>query len=120
MKQPHYALLDGLRGFSALCVMLGHLSGHAGHIGVFVDLFFVLSGFVLAPQLISGSSTSAKKFIAKRILRFWPTITSVNLFILICERTPFFVAILKFILTESQLFWLLSFYCKYSMLRASE
>jgi len=88
IKYSRYLLLDGLRGFAAFCVMLGHLSEHAGRIRIFVDLFFVLSGFVLASQVMSHPKLPARRFILKRILRFWPTITSVILFICICERIP--------------------------------
>lgn len=58
-SKPHYALLDGLRGAAALMVVWYHFfegfafaEGSAistfchGHLGV--DLFFILSGFVIS------------------------------------------------------------------------
>lgn len=58
-SKPHYALLDGLRGAAALMVVWYHFfEGFAfaessaistfchGHLGV--DLFFMLSGFVIS------------------------------------------------------------------------
>ncbi len=45
----HFAALDGLRGFAALCVLAEHVGILAGGIGVLgVHLFFALSGFLLA------------------------------------------------------------------------
>jgi peptidoglycan/LPS O-acetylase OafA/YrhL len=83
-----YFLLDGLRGLAAFFVMFGHLSSHAGHIGIFVDFFFVLSGFVLSPSISRYANLSKKKFIVIRILRFYPTLIIMFFFIIFFERVP--------------------------------
>jgi len=70
--------LDGLRGVAAAFVAMRHISFfhnlgvHGGYLAV--DLFFVLSGFVIAHayerRLAEG--LSAKRFLALRYLRLWP------------------------------------------------
>ncbi len=73
-----FAGLDGLRGVAALFVAMRHtaffhnLGVHGGYLAV--DLFFVLSGFVIAHayerRLARG--LSAARFLAMRYLRLWP------------------------------------------------
>jgi len=75
-------LLDGLRGIAAIGVMLYHTEVTFGPLGMFcraylfVDFFFLLSGFVLAmafePRFTAGLSTTA--FLRARLRRLWPTI----------------------------------------------
>ncbi|HEX4180342.1 MAG TPA: acyltransferase [Caulobacteraceae bacterium] len=70
--------LDGLRGVAAVFVAMRHTSFfhnlgiHGGYLAV--DLFFVLSGFVIAhayeARLAQG--LSAKRFLALRYIRLWP------------------------------------------------
>jgi peptidoglycan/LPS O-acetylase OafA/YrhL len=73
-------LLDGMRGIAAIAVLLYHAS-HFGMAGplmargyLFVDFFFLLSGFVLGiayePKLRGG--LPAWKFMALRARRLWP------------------------------------------------
>lgn len=80
MKQ-HYAGLDGIRGLAAGAVMLMHLIGifRPGlgpqiNASVAVDLFFMLSGFVLAyaydGRLDNGLRWTS--FMAIRIIRLYP------------------------------------------------
>ena len=73
-------LLDGLRGIAALGVLAFHLPGFF-HIPqmlpkayLFVDFFFLLSGFVLTPVIAArrASGVSATAFFVSRIRRFWP------------------------------------------------
>lgn len=74
--QERFVALDGLRGLAALAVFCGH----AGLLGEFptayvaVDLFFVLSGFVIAhayeQRLQSG--WPALRFMAIRLVRLYP------------------------------------------------
>lgn len=70
---------DGLRGFAILAVMGYHfpfnLLAH-GHVGV--DLFFVLSGFLITSLLLeeiqTGGRVSFGKFYARRALRLFPAL----------------------------------------------
>ena len=75
-----YFTLDGLRGVAAICVMLYHYSGFLGARTVLpssflaVDLFFALSGFVVAhayeAKLLAGMSLL--RFSVVRIIRLYP------------------------------------------------
>jgi len=79
----HIPQLDVLRGVAVLMVMLSHVSGnvaslhlnpvfHYGWIGV--DLFFVLSGFLITGILLrtKGEPGYFANFYVRRILRIWP------------------------------------------------
>lgn len=77
-KIKHYAVLDGMRGIAAICVMLGHFTG-AGlrlepNAGMAVDLFFMLSGFVIAhsygEKLRFGMP--AWDYLWRRLIRLYP------------------------------------------------
>jgi peptidoglycan/LPS O-acetylase OafA/YrhL len=82
--QRHLPQLDGLRAFAILPVLLTHSwpdypsltwlgkLGPAGWIGV--DLFFVLSGFLITGILIDakGSENYFRNFYIRRGLRIWP------------------------------------------------
>ncbi len=82
MPQPqsqHYLTLDGIRGIAAVIVMTRHLPDMFGYqtfprCYLAVDLFFVLSGFVIAnaysARLASGMRLGA--FMALRFIRFFP------------------------------------------------
>lgn len=71
--------LDGLRGFAALLVMGLHIAACLGWAGLghgylMVDLFFMLSGFVLSAgygQLLSRGGRG-RWFAWRRLLRLWP------------------------------------------------
>ncbi|MCP4321729.1 MAG: acyltransferase [Alteromonadales bacterium] len=69
--------LDALRGFAALAVVFFHLSpGWPGYLAV--DLFFILSGFVLSfryfdeEQHNSHQQTTLSQFVILRLARLWP------------------------------------------------
>ncbi|MDB5816279.1 MAG: acyltransferase 3 [Rhodocyclales bacterium] len=71
--------LDGLRGVAAIAVMFFHFTQHTSlrlfsGAGLAVDLFFCLSGFVIAhsyqQRLIAGMSF--KDFFLKRLVRLYP------------------------------------------------
>ncbi|CAN5678841.1 acyltransferase [soil metagenome] len=75
-----YDTLNGIRGVAALCVAIFHAHGSfwpeqalSGYLAV--DIFFVLSGFVLAEaygaRLVSGSLT-VSGLASKRLIRFYP------------------------------------------------
>lgn len=82
-QRRHIPQLDGLRAFAILPVLLAHAwpdfkslpiarLGPAGWIGV--DLFFVLSGFLITGILLDlrGSPHYFRNFYARRGLRIWP------------------------------------------------
>ena len=73
-----FATLDGLRGVAAVFVAMRHiaffkaLNIHGGYMAV--DLFFVLSGFVIAHayERRFERGLTAGRFLASRYLRLWP------------------------------------------------
>jgi peptidoglycan/LPS O-acetylase OafA/YrhL len=78
-------------GVVVLLHMTGPLKfGKGGWIGV--DVFFVLSGFLITSLLIGESATSSDgrvslgRFYARRILRLWPAYVAFILAALICAR----------------------------------
>lgn len=72
--------LDGVRAFAILAVMVGHLGGQ--HLlydgGLGVDIFFVLSGFLITSLVIGErirrDSFSFRNFYARRALRLLPAL----------------------------------------------
>ena len=80
--RPHrLPLLDGLRTIAAIGVMLYHVSDAFGatrlfaRTYLFVDVFFLLSGFVLtlaAEPVMAGRAPMA--FITARVRRLWPLV----------------------------------------------
>ncbi|WHT22445.1 acyltransferase family protein [Crossiella sp. CA-258035] len=71
--RPHIPELDGLRGLAIAGVLLfhaGHLSG--GFLGV--DLFFVLSGYLITDLLLRDRHLSLPRFWGRRIRRLWPAL----------------------------------------------
>jgi peptidoglycan/LPS O-acetylase OafA/YrhL len=86
--------LDGLRGIAILAVMGFHsrvsfLAG--GHIGV--DIFFVLSGFLITTLLIQefdeSGSISLSNFYIRRVLRLGPAVDRLPDCILSCKLRVF-------------------------------
>lgn len=81
-----FVLLDGMRGFAALMVLSFHAVVVTEFMQIdsfylFVDFFFVLSGFVLQPSMPQSFHKfyrTAPKFILNRILRFWPMVAAVT------------------------------------------
>jgi peptidoglycan/LPS O-acetylase OafA/YrhL len=75
----HFAVMDGLRGIAAMAVVVLHSWKNSGMVvngQLAVDLFFMLSGFVIAysydDRLRSGMK--AKDFLLRRFIRLYPMI----------------------------------------------
>lgn len=76
---PRLVLLDGMRGIAAICVVLFHANLTAfgrlfAQAGSCVDLFFLLSGFVLTLAFEDrlGEGLGAEAFLRLRLKRFVP------------------------------------------------
>ncbi len=79
VEPQNFVLLDGLRGLGATLVLIGHILLVLGPIvvpggAVIVDLFFLLSGFVIAFSYESRFATGmrASEFMLHRIVRLYP------------------------------------------------
>ena len=78
MKLGYVPGLDGLRAVAIAGVVLYHATGYpgAGYLGV--DLFFVLSGFLITTLLLnerrSHGSVSLRSFYRRRALRLLPAL----------------------------------------------
>ncbi|MEA1028338.1 acyltransferase family protein [Pseudomonas sp. N-137] len=84
MPQTKYRLdIDGLRCIAVLAVLIHHLNADllpGGFVGV--DIFFVISGFLITSQMFSeikGNSFSLKRFYQRRINRIVPALVTVLL-----------------------------------------
>lgn len=76
-KLRRVAPFDGMRGIGVFGVMAGHSFGeHTKSFSAIVDLFFVLSGFLITTLLLqehrSTGKVALKKFYARRSLRLLP------------------------------------------------
>src|SRR5579883_2068808 len=74
-SNKHIPELDALRGLAALVVVVYHLRSHKIVFGwAAVDLFFVLSGFLITTIILSNTLGGQffKGFYARRSLRIWP------------------------------------------------
>jgi len=80
LRAAHYPSLDGLRGISIIFVVVSHLNGFRNFLifngGLGVDIFFVISGFLITSLLlkekIKTKSISLKRFYIRRVLRIFP------------------------------------------------
>jgi peptidoglycan/LPS O-acetylase OafA/YrhL len=89
ISRAHYVQLDGLRGLAILLVIvyhfaLPHVGFHSEHASPLlrlaeggwmgVDLFFVLSGFLITGILVETKTNTHyfRNFLARRFLRIWP------------------------------------------------
>jgi peptidoglycan/LPS O-acetylase OafA/YrhL len=93
--EHHVKTLDGIRGLAILLVMIHHLFvltpqnrienafASVAHLGAHgVDLFFVLSGFLITGILLAGRGEShqLRNFYARRVLRIFPLYYAVLAF----------------------------------------
>ncbi|WP_187277859.1 acyltransferase [Methylobacterium sp. WL18] len=80
--QRYYATLDLIRGVAAIFVVVYHLQhwltgpGYAVNAGLAVDLFFCLSGFVLAGAYVKrfAAGMTLRSFIISRMIRLMPLV----------------------------------------------
>ena len=81
MRLQHSPALDGIRAGAVVLVMLYHASlpVHGGHIGV--NVFFVLSGFLITSLLLQERLSSGRiafgKFWMRRVLRLYPALLAL-------------------------------------------
>src|SRR5947207_11853801 len=82
----HWPALDGLRGLAAIYVFLYHVNwtpAAGGFLGV--DVFFVLSGFLVTVPLIRESreegAFSVRRFLGRRVLRLVPALLVLYAFL---------------------------------------
>jgi peptidoglycan/LPS O-acetylase OafA/YrhL len=85
--------LDAVRGFAVLLVLVHNTDQHPSHLShlisdngwMGVDLFFVLSGFLITGILLDTKQSDGyfSNFYARRCLRIWPMYYSVLLFMFV-------------------------------------
>jgi peptidoglycan/LPS O-acetylase OafA/YrhL len=94
-KHQYRPEIDGLRAFAVIAVILNHIDTRilpSGYLGV--DIFFVISGFVITASLVSTSHVSLRsllaRFYARRARRLLPALLVFILVIslLICLVNP--------------------------------
>ncbi|KAB7791224.1 acyltransferase family protein [Bifidobacterium leontopitheci] len=76
-KAPRYKGLDGIKGFALIAIIWYHLASDSlpgGFVGV--DVFFTVSGFLLALSVIREYGRSGRfrlgSFYVRRLARLWP------------------------------------------------
>jgi len=92
MSASRYALLDGIRGIAALFVLTRHTEAMWGfslpHSYLAVDLFFLLSGFVIRAayhERLASGSIDARQFVLLRLIRLYPVYFFSVLVALVCH-----------------------------------
>src|SRR5947209_6904169 len=98
-RPHHYLELDGLRGLAILMVVSFHYNLAPFLGGVGVDLFFVLSGFLLGGTLLDKREASNyfKAFYTRRVCRIFPLyFLSLFLFVILLLAAPFTLGWLLF------------------------
>lgn len=110
-SREYYPGLDGLRGIAILLVVFYHNFGFSnyfffGWLGV--DLFFVLSGFLITDLLLKtfNSPNYLKNFYAKRVLRIFPLYYfSLVLFLIILPLIKNFPLDFSYYINNQWWFW---------------
>ncbi len=99
MSKVRFSVLDSFRGIAALCVALSHLkfsnvvtdSAFVNHSWLFVDFFFVLSGFVLSHSYFYNGGFKFGPFLKARVARLYPLHLYTLLLFVIFEFLKFFL-----------------------------
>jgi peptidoglycan/LPS O-acetylase OafA/YrhL len=111
LHRTHYPALDGLRGVAIILVLLYH---NFSFIPIFiygwlgVDLFFVLSGFLITDILLQTRDTQNyfRNFYARRVLRIFPVYyLSLLLFIIILPSFSWFPLDMHYYREQQFWFW---------------
>jgi peptidoglycan/LPS O-acetylase OafA/YrhL len=78
-KNPYRPEIDGLRALAVLAVIFNHMNKEfipTGYLGV--DIFFVISGYVITASLLAKPSVNFRSFLlefyARRIRRLLPAL----------------------------------------------
>jgi peptidoglycan/LPS O-acetylase OafA/YrhL len=100
MKNQQYRPdIDGLRAFAVLAVIAFHLFGvRGGYVGV--DIFFVISGFLITKIILSESKSNSFTFFnfySRRIKRIFPALLIVLLCVFLAGVIFFLSEELKFL-----------------------
>ena len=89
-KRAYYSHIDSLRAIAVFTVILFHINHSylpGGFVGV--DIFFVISGYLISSQLfksVSSNTFSIKDFYARRIKRILPAALSVIIFTVVIAQ----------------------------------
>lgn len=111
-QKQHYPALDGLRGVAILLVLLYHNFRFVEHFffgWLGVDLFFVLSGFLITTILIDtvNKPNYFKNFYMRRVLRIFPLYYSVLIiFLIILPSLHIYQERLAYFVKNQWWFWL--------------
>src|SRR5215213_9370124 len=94
-NRAYYPSLDGLRGVASLLVVIYHNFGFINHYFFFgwlgLDIFFVLSGFLITDILLTTLNTKhyLRNFYVRRTLRVFPLYyASLILFLIVLPEIP--------------------------------
>jgi peptidoglycan/LPS O-acetylase OafA/YrhL len=107
----YYPALDGLRGFAILLVILYHNFRFINHFffaWLGVDLFFVLSGYLITTILINSVNSPhyLRNFYMKRVLRVFPLYyLSLIVFLILLPSLGFYKPEMQFYIDHQWWFW---------------